>query len=176
VSCNPEEESEPTATKTQVPTEETSTPIITETTTPTFTETPTKTPTKTSTNLPLPTHTFTPWPTNTATPTEEYIEPADTSGPTVNSVSTFWEGCSIYGEAYLSDPSGVAWAEFWFNKNEEGWAWILMNQYGDQWVSQVSIDTDGFAGSIEYKVRTLDSLNNESWSGTSVKSFEYCGE
>jgi hypothetical protein len=181
VSCNPEEKSEPTATKTQVPTEETPTPTPTktETATPTFTQTsteiPSEIPTKTSTNPPLPTHTFTPWPTNTATPTEEYIAPADSSGPTVNSIGTFWEGCSIYGEAYLSDPSGVSWAEFWFNKNEEGWAWILMNQYGDQWVSQVGIDTAGLSGNIEYKIRTEDSLYNESWSSVNTMNYEYCG-
>jgi len=46
-----------------------------------------------------------------------------------------------------------------------------MNQNGDQWVSQVGVDTGGFAGSMEYKVRTEDSLNNESWSGVFTKNY-----
>ena len=102
--------------------------------------------------------------------------PADTSGPTISYVGHFWEGCSIFGEANITDPSGVTWAEFWFNHNEEGWAWIQMNQSGDQWVSQAGIDTDGFAGSLVYKVRTLDSVNNESWSGEYIHNYAYCGE
>jgi len=101
---------------------------------------------------------------------------ADTSGPTISYVGHFWEGCSIFGEANITDPSGVTWAEFWFNHNEEGWAWIQMNQNGDKWVSQVGIDTGGFAGSLVYKVRTLDSLNNESWSGEYTHNYAYCGE
>lgn len=107
---------------------------------------------------------------------EVYVPPADSSGPTFNYVTHFWEGCTIYGEAGITDPSGVTWAEFWFNHNEQGWAWIQMNQNGEQWVSQVGIDTDGFAGSLVYKVRTLDSLNNESWSGEYVHNYAYCGE
>ncbi len=103
--------------------------------------------------------------------------PADTTGPTINYVTHFWEGCTIFGEAGLSDPSGVIWAEFWFNHNEAGWAWIQMNNTsGDQWVSQVGIETDGFAGSLVYKVRTEDSFNNESWSGEYIHNYSYCGE
>jgi hypothetical protein len=107
---------------------------------------------------------------------EVYVPPADSSGPSFNYVTHFWEGCTIYGEAGITDPSGVTWAEFWFNHNEQGWAWIQMNQNGEQWVSQVGIDTDGFAGSLVYKVRTLDSLNNESWSGEYTHNYAYCGE
>ena len=107
---------------------------------------------------------------------EVYAAPADSSGPTFNYVTHFWEGCTIYGEAGITDPSGVTWAEFWFNHNEQGWAWIQMNQNGEQWVSQVGIDTDGFAGSLIYKVRTLDSLHNESWSGETTHNYAYCGE
>ena len=100
----------------------------------------------------------------------------DLTGPNVNSAGVYWEGCSLYGTATISDPSGVIWAEFWFNHNEEGWAWILMNQNGDQWVSQVGVETGGFAGSLEYKIRTEDSYNNESWSGVFTKNYSYCGE
>jgi len=107
---------------------------------------------------------------------EVYVPPADTTGPNINYVTHFWEGCTIFGEAGLTDESGVIWAEFWFNHNDAGWAWIQMNQNGDQWVSQVGIDTGGFAGSLVYKVRTEDSLNNESWSGEYTHNYAYCGE
>ncbi|MBI9046457.1 MAG: hypothetical protein JEZ06_18345 [Anaerolineaceae bacterium] len=100
----------------------------------------------------------------------------DSSGPSINSVSTFWEGCTIYGQANLGDPSGVIWAEFWFNHNEQGWAWIQMNPYGEDWTSQVGVETDGFAGSIVYKIRTEDTYHNETWSGEYTHNYNYCGE
>lgn len=102
--------------------------------------------------------------------------PTDTSGPTINSFNTFWNGCSIFGQANISDPSGVSWAEFWYNLNDQGWAWIQMNLSGGKWVSQVGIETGGFAGSVKYKIRTLDSLNNETWSNVKTKNFAYCGD
>lgn len=102
--------------------------------------------------------------------------PADTSGPTINSYGTFWQGCTIYGQASISDPSGVTWAEFWYNLNDQGWNWILMNISGGSWTSQVGIETGGFAGSLQYKIRTLDAYNNEAWSDVSTKNFAYCGD
>ncbi len=100
----------------------------------------------------------------------------DTSGPTIQSFNHFWQGCSLYGEATISDPSGVVWAEFWFNYKEQGWAWILMNKDGDRWLSQVGIDTAGLPGSLVYKIRTNDSLFNETWSGEITHNYGYCGE
>jgi len=153
----------------------------TQTPTPEISDTPetataTSTTTATPTMMPSATATWEPTWTPTFEPTYTEAPPADATGPSVNSVGVFWEGCSLYGTAKITDPSGVIWAEFWFNHNEEGWAWILMNQNGDQWVSQVGVDTSGFAGSMEYKVRTEDSLNNESWSGVIIKNYSYCGE
>lgn len=112
-------------------------------------------------------------------PPTQYVPPADTSGPTINAVYAVWEGCTIYGQAEISDPSGVSWAEFHYNLNEQGWAWIKMNQSGSLWTSQVGVQvTDGMStpvGSMVYKVRTLDSLNNETWSGTSTLEYIGCG-
>ncbi|MBI3161896.1 MAG: Ig-like domain-containing protein [Chloroflexi bacterium] len=124
-----------------------------------------------------PTSTTVPPPTIEPSPTLP-PPPSDTSGPSINSVNATWypEGCSLFGRANITDPSGVIWAEFWFNLNGTGWAWIQMNQSGNDWTSQVGIDTFGAPGSLEYKVRTLDSLNNESWSGVSTKNFSYCGD
>ncbi|MCP4143604.1 MAG: hypothetical protein GY755_25510 [Chloroflexi bacterium] len=110
------------------------------------------------------------------TPTLEAPPPADISGPSISSLSTYWDGCSLYGNAYITDPSGVSWAEFWFNLNGSGWAWAQMNPGGDTWVSQAGVDTISGSGTLEYKVRTLDTLNNESWSGVSSRNFSYCGE
>jgi hypothetical protein len=170
VSCDPEKEPEADKvdTPTASPTAEVSDTPEQATVTLTTTATPTIMPSATATWKP----TWTP----TIKPTFTEAPPQDAAGPSVNSVGVFWEGCSLYGTANLTDPSGVIWAEFWFNHNEEGWAWILMNQNGDQWVSQVGVDTGGFAGSMEYKVRTEDSLNNESWSGVFTKNYAYCGE
>ncbi|MCJ7434602.1 MAG: hypothetical protein MUO77_14040 [Anaerolineales bacterium] len=105
--------------------------------------------------------------------------PSDTSGPTVNAIYAVWESCDIYGQADISDPSGVSWAEFWYNLNNQGWAWIKMNKSGGLWESQVGVSvTDGMStpmGSMVFKVRTLDTLNNESWSGESTLNYTGCG-
>jgi len=110
-------------------------------------------------------------------PTE--APPSDTSGPSFNGVYAFWESCDVYGQADIYDPSGVSWAEFWYNKNNEGWNWIKMNESGGLWTSQVGISVnDGIgtpSGSIVYKVRALDSLNNESWSGETPLPYTGCG-
>ncbi|MDI6770346.1 MAG: hypothetical protein QMD04_11825 [Anaerolineales bacterium] len=111
----------------------------------------------------------------TPPPTTE-TPPVDSTGPTINSFGTFWEGCSIYGQASISDPSGVTWAEFWYNLKDQGWAWLLMNQSGGDWVSQVGIETGGSAGSLQYKIRTLDTYHNETWSNVKTKNFAYCGD
>ena len=101
---------------TPTPTADISDTPVPATATMTSTSSPTVKPSVTATWVPTYTPTFEP--TYTSPP------PADTTGPSVNSVSTFWEGCSLYGTASISDPSGVIWAEFWFNHNGEGWAWI----------------------------------------------------
>lgn len=165
VTCSPDSgTSTPAAVETQTPTpspfiENTNTP----TTLPTFTVPP-----PTFTELPPviePSATFPP-------------PPSDTSGPNINAVSVYWypESCSLFGTADITDESGVAWAEFHFNLNDNGWAWIKMNQSGTTWTSQVGVDTGANPGTLIYKVRTLDSLNNESWSGEFSKNFAYCGD
>lgn len=117
-------------------------------------------------------------PPSTEPPTEP-PPPADTTGPSINAVYTFWDSCEVYGQADLSDPSGVSWAEFHYNLNGQGWVWIKMNKSGGLWTSQVGISvSDGMGtpiGSMTYKVRTLDTLNNESWSGESTLDYMGCG-
>ena len=104
---------------------------------------------------------------------------SDTTGPTFNGVYAYWEGCTIYGQADISDPSGVSWAEFHYNLNNEGWNWILMNQSGNLWTSQVGVSvSDGLGtpqGNLKYKVRALDTYNNERWSGEDTINYLGCG-
>lgn len=117
-----------------------------------------------------------PAPTTGAPP--EPPPPSDTIGPSINSISTYWypESCSLFGTADITDPSGVTWAEFYFNLNDTGWAWIQMNQSGTTWTSQVGVDTLGSPGTLVYKVHALDSFNNETWSGEFSRNFAYCGD
>ena len=109
-------------------------------------------------------------------PVTEPPAPSDTSGPTINAVYAFWESCDIYGQADISDPSGVASAEFWYD-NGDGWAWIAMSEGGGLWTSQSGVSVnDGMGtpeGDFAFKVRTLDTYNNESWS--MPDSFHYLG-
>lgn len=176
VTCNAGQTPTPDANATDTPNPaETGTPTAalgqTVTAAPNITITPTS-------NVIIPTFTFTSLPPIIKpSPTlPELPPPSDTSGPIVNSVGVYWDGCSLFGTADITDESGVSWAEFHFNLNDTGWAWILMNQSGTTWTSQVGVDTFGAPGTLVYKVRTLDSLNNESWSGESSKNFAYCGD
>ncbi|GAB4503636.1 MAG: hypothetical protein Fur0043_06280 [Anaerolineales bacterium] len=108
--------------------------------------------------------------------TEPPPPPSDTTGPSINSFSVFWNGCSLYGAADVSDPSGVYDVEFWYNLNDAGWNIIAMSQSGTEWTSQVGVETSGFAGSLQYKIHAVDSLGNQSWSGVGTKNFSYCGD
>lgn len=171
VTCNSGQTSTPDANATGTPT-----PAAGPTTTaaPNVTITPT-------TQVVIPTFIFTSLPPviiPTATIPVELPPPppSDTSGPSVNSVSVYWDGCSLFGTADITDDSGVSGAEFWFNLNDTGDSWISMNQSGSTWTSQVGVDTFGAPGSLVYKVHAYDSLGNESWSGELSKNFAYCGD
>ena len=106
--------------------------------------------------------------------------PSDTTGPSINAVYMVWEGCTAYGQSTISDPSGVSWAEFWYNLNDYGWVWIKMNDLGSYWESQVGFSvSDGIntpSGTIKFKVRSLDTLSNESWSSEFSHSYLGCGQ
>jgi len=101
--------------------------------------------------------------------------PADTSGPSIDSGSMFFESCQFYGQASASDPSGVSWMKFGFNKNDAGWSWVWMSDYGGLWQSDAGISVeDGIGtpvGTIQYKFQAGDTLGNESTSG--VYSYNY---
>jgi hypothetical protein len=112
-------------------------------------------------------------------PPVEPPPPSDTTGPSINAVYAFWEGCTIYGQADLSDPSGVSSAEFSYNLNGQGWSSIPMSQSGGLWTSTSGVSvSDGLGtpeGNLVYKVRAVDSAGNESWSGDDTLGYLGCG-
>lgn len=92
--------------------------------------------------------------------------PSDTTGASINWTDLVIEGCQFYGQAGISDESGVSWAQFYFNKNGEGWASIWMQEVStDFWEMEVGIGVSDETVSIDYYVVTGDSLGNESESG-----------
>ena len=104
-------------------------------------------------------------PTDTPTPTEE-PPPADTSGPSIDWTNGFLEACQFYGQAGITDESGVSWAQFYYNKNGEGWASVWMQEISaGNWESDGVMVSDD-AVTIEYYVVASDELGNESESGT----------
>ncbi|MFC2065108.1 hypothetical protein ACFLXB_08440 [Chloroflexota bacterium] len=95
--------------------------------------------------------------------------PADTSGPTISYTNLVFESCKVYGQAEISDPSGVGNAKFGYNLNNGGWLWVWMeNIGGNMWQSEVGVVLgDGIGtviGEIEYQIQSTDSLGNETLS------------
>jgi hypothetical protein len=111
--------------------------------------------------------------------TPEPPPPQDTTGPDIGWVGLAWEDCQFYGQANISDPSGVNQAKFWYNINGQGWYSVWMQDIGGGlWQTEVPISADtGMgtpAGSVEYSVWANDNLNNESSWGTGYEEF-MCG-
>ncbi len=105
--------------------------------------------------------------------------PADTSGPSVNWTNLVWESCQFFGEAGISDESGVAWAQFYYNKNGEGWASVWMSELStDYWQSEIGIPVDDGlgtpVGTIDYYIVANDNLGNQSESSTSTYNYMSC--
>jgi len=117
-------------------------------------------------------------PTDTPTPTEP--PPAvDNTGPSINWTMLVWESCQFFGEAGISDESGVGWAQFYYNKNGEGWASVWMSKLSaDYWQSELGISVDeGIGtpiGTIEYYVIASDNLGNQSESATLLYDYTGC--
>ncbi|MBC8332272.1 MAG: hypothetical protein H8E28_09855 [Anaerolineae bacterium] len=105
--------------------------------------------------------------------------PSDTSGPSINWKNLVWESCQFYGEAGISDESGVSWAQFYYNKNGEGWNSVWMSELSTEyWQSDFGISVDdGMStpmGTVEYYIVASDSLGNQRQSGTSSYSYTGC--
>jgi len=84
--------------------------------------------------------------------------PADTDGPSIGSSSLVFESCQFYGQASISDASGVSCAKFGFNLNNEGWKWVWMQDLGSGfWQSEVGISKDSVIGTpIEiYNIKSM---------------------
>jgi hypothetical protein len=101
----------------------------------------------------------------TLTPT---TEPQDTMGPSFDTGYLIWEGCKFYGMTDLSDPSGISWAKFGYNLNNEGWLWAWMFDTGSGWQSEFGVSVlEGIGtpiGNIQYQFHSSDNYNNESYS------------
>ncbi len=98
---------------------------------------------------------------------------ADTTGPTINWTNLSWSGCQFYGQADIYDDSGVAWAQFHYNKDGEGWNSIWMS---GSWQSELGVSVgDGMGtvmpGNIQYYVIAADTLGNENES--EISSYDY---
>jgi len=112
--------------------------------------------------------------------TEEPEPPADTEGPSIGSRSLVWEGCDVYLQSSISDPSGVAWATYYYNLNGEGWSSIPMSNIGaNTWISDAGVPvSDGIGtpfGTIQYYVEAGDNLGNVSQSSSGSYNYTGCG-
>ena len=114
-------------------------------------------------------------------PPEEPPQYTDTDGPGLSSLSLVWEGCTFFGQAEITDASGVSQAKFLFNLNNEGEKSLWMQDIGNGfWQSEVgiSIGSDGMTtpmgGSIEYRMWAKDTLNNESFSSSTTETYNAC--
>jgi hypothetical protein len=65
----------------------------------------------------------------------------------------------------------VAWAQFHFNKNGEGWGSVWMQEISaDFWEMEVGVTLSDESVTIEYYVLAGDNLGNQRESGTSTFS------
>jgi hypothetical protein len=108
--------------------------------------------------------------------TEEPPVPEDTTGPDIHSTNLIWESCEFFGQASVSDASGVSWTKFYFNLNDQGWGSIWMSEVGGgTWISDAGISvSDGMGtpiGTIEYYMEASDTLGNLKESG--VQTYDY---
>ncbi len=106
--------------------------------------------------------------------------PSDTDGPNVDWSNLVFEGCQFYGQAGVSDASGVSWAKFYFNKNGEGWKSVWMSEISSgTWQSEAGISVeDGIGtpiGSIEYYITAGDTLGNQGEGGSGTYNYTGCG-
>jgi hypothetical protein len=109
--------------------------------------------------------------------TPEPPPPQDTTGPDISWVGLAWEDCQFYGQATISDPSGVNETKFWYNVAGQGWFEEPMYDLGGGlWQTAAPISPNEWAtsGDIEYSVWANDTLNNESSWGTGRETFS-CG-
>ena len=105
--------------------------------------------------------------------------PPDLNGPYIGYTNLVFESCIVYGQAEISDPSGVGTAKFGYNLNGGGWLWIWMQDIGGgMWQSEVGIDLGGgigtVIGEIEYQITSMDSLGNETYSVPAIYYYYSC--
>jgi len=109
--------------------------------------------------------------------TPEPPPPQDTTGPDISSVWLVEEGtCQFYGQATISDPSGVSWAQFHFSVNGGGWGSLWMQDIGGGvWQTEYPITSDAPTVDIQFYVVASDSLGNENESPPGSDGTFICG-
>jgi hypothetical protein len=109
--------------------------------------------------------------------TPEPPPPQDTTGPDISSVWLVEEGtCQFYGQATISDPSGVSWAQFHFSVNEGGWGSLWMRDIGGGvWQTEYPITSGEPSVDIQFYVVASDSLGNGKESSPGSDGTFICG-
>jgi hypothetical protein len=91
--------------------------------------------------------------------------PQDTTGPSISGIGVTKKGCNFYGYANISDPSGVAWAQFYYRLGGGGWQNVGMNEESYNYFKTGDISVGEGVVSIEYYVQAADHPGNQSESG-----------
>ncbi len=105
--------------------------------------------------------------------------PTDTSGPNIDWTNLVFESCLFYGQAGISDESGVSWAQLYYNKNGEGWNSVWMQELSTEfWESEIGVSVDDGLGtpigSVDYYVVAADTLGNDHESFVSTYNYTSC--
>lgn len=118
-------------------------------------------------------------PTTVRPPTATTAPPQDKTAPGINNVGLRWADCKFYGRATVSDPAGVAWAQFYFNLKGGGWRGVWMRHTGGgNYEAEAGIDImSGIGtpiGSLEYYVKAGDNLGNQGESSHRSCNYTSC--
>jgi hypothetical protein len=88
--------------------------------------------------------------------------PQDTTGPSFSGIGVTKKGCNFFGYANVSDPSGVAWAQFYYRLGGGGWQNVGMNEESYNYFKTGDISVGEGVVSIEYYVQAGDHPGNQS--------------
>lgn len=103
---------------------------------------------------------------------------ADTSGPSFGASNLYFNDCRAFGQADVSDPSGVGWMKLGYNLNGEGWKWVWMQNTVGVWQSEAGAPLQSGIGTpigdIQYQFKAADTLGNESTSSVYRYNYTSC--
>jgi hypothetical protein len=103
----------------------------------------------------------------------------DTSGPKIKNVSVEFRSepsCQVFGRAKITDPSGVAWAQFSVRLDGGDWQSVWMSdQGGGNFESESGLSILMTSGSMEYYLIANDTLGNGNTTGGRSADYWMCG-